>query len=175
MIILCGAMSPYAPTGVGTENGVWNIGRYSYDSANNRLSNGLSAEKKQQIAMGLISKPVTIQLGENSEKAEIVYYAPGGERFLRLHADGRMTLYIDDFEYRIPIADAIDTTPKSIVYIHAKGYSPDVLVNVNANPETRYVYFFKRPSGQSRQLSGCRGQSGAVRPDGTDGRPNRCC
>jgi len=80
--------------------------------------------------MGLVTKPIRIQQGSNVP--ETLFYGPGSNRYLRVHADERKTFYLNAMEYRLWTPD----NPKagqSVVQIRAKGYSPDVQVERTQN------------------------------------------
>ena len=94
------------------------------------MSNGVG----QHVAIGLIGKPTTIVQGN---ELEAFSYDVGGNRYLRMHADGRRTFYLDggNFEYRLPAPADSETTAKMIVQVRVGSYSPKVQVdttNINA-------------------------------------------
>lgn len=135
--------TPYAPFKVGTERNSSDIGLYTYDEAGNRISNGLSGDKSQAVRMGLLTKPVAIRTG-NGSNPEFFYYDSNGSRYLRVHEDGRKTLYLSGMRYILPTQGS-GKQPQSVVSIHAKGYSPDVQVNIpqDTSLEKSYTYFIK--------------------------------
>ena len=71
------------------------------------LDNGLgSAKGAQSISWGLLDKPVKIRTrtrtgGKGGSVYEEFTYGPGGQRYLRKHADGSKTFYVGDMEYQI--------------------------------------------------------------------------
>ena len=92
--------------------------------------------------MGLLTKPTHIQQGNGSP--EEFYYDTGKNPYLRMHADGRMTVYIDDVKYRFPSnTNTSSTSPTRIVQIRAKSYSPDVQVDTTQINALAYTYFVK--------------------------------
>lgn len=140
---LTAAVSPYAAIGVRTSKSGAEISSYSYDAAGNQIAHDpapTSQFPQQQIAMGLVTKPVSIKTNRgNAIDIEIFDYGVSGKRYLRKHADGRKTLYIGNVQYRIPAA--VDAPPTSTVHIHPGGYSPKVQVNVSQNQSPQYDYF----------------------------------
>lgn len=130
--IVTGLQSPYAPEKVGTHLNGSQIGTYRYDTANNRLSNGLG----QTITMGLVTKPVTIKKGAETQ---ILKYGIDGARYLSLNTDGRKTFYLENAEYRISALGV----HSSIMRVRAKGYSPDVQIDVTNHTDPQYTYFIK--------------------------------
>ena len=135
--VACG-ISPYAPETVGVraaEENMDDLARYSYDSAGNRLANLLPG-KRQIMTMGLLTKPTRIQ--QESQQPEKFFYKPDTFRYLRVHADGRKTVYLPGMEYWID-----GNTATSIVQVRAKGYSPDVQVEVVDTGDHHYIYLLK--------------------------------
>lgn len=122
------ADSPYAPRQIGKSPGDDNFASYSYDSSGNRLNN---ARMRQSIAMGLVGKPVKVT-GVKGD--EVIKYGLGATRYLRKHADGRKTLYIQGIEYCI-------NTDSSVIKIHTNGYSPIAQVEVTQNNQPEHTYF----------------------------------
>lgn len=130
--------SPYACSTAGYSPAGKELGNYFYDSAGNRLANGHG----QHISMGLVTKPVMFRQDKDVGK---IKYEIGGKRYLRVHEDGRRTLYIGNVEYRIPSQG--DGSPQTIVRIQAQGYSPDVQVDATNSNAPLYSYFIKDAIG----------------------------
>lgn len=128
-------VSPYAPLSVGTSEDIDGFAHYAYDHAGNRLSNTATGNT-QSIVMGLVSKPVSIQQGNNDP--EQFLYGPVSQRYMRVHADHRKTLYLNGMEYRL-----WGHTPQSVVQIHTKGYGPIVQVHITSGVSPEYTYLFK--------------------------------
>lgn len=131
------AISPYAIQSVGTHPSGSQIGLYVHDTAGNQLTkapNG-STSLTQSIYNGLITKPERITTDAGTET---IKYGVGGRRYLRMHADGRETFYLNGMEYRL-----WGVTPQMIVHIHAQGYSPDVQVDVTDSNNPQLSYFVK--------------------------------
>lgn len=129
--------SPYAPTTAGTTLNGSQIGSYTYDSGSNRLFNA----RGQIISMNLITKPETIT---SEFGAEIIRYGVGGKRYMRVHADGRKTFYINGSEYRID-----GDTVSAIAQVHVTGYSPAAQVDFSDSNDPQYSYFVKDHLGSS--------------------------
>lgn len=87
-------LSPYAPSAVGTSASGANKndrGVYTCDPAGNRLGNS-APDYEQAVSVGFVTKPTSIQQG--SEQPAIIRYGIAESRYLRVHADGRKTLYL---------------------------------------------------------------------------------
>jgi len=129
--------SPYAPTKIGTSVGQGDIAQYAYDEANNRISNSVSGVTKLTIAMGLVTKPVTIQSDGNKE---ILYYENGSKCFLRIHPDNRKTFYVGEMEHHV---SANGEAVESVVRIRANRFSPVAQVGITNNAELKYTFFLQ--------------------------------
>lgn len=129
--------SPYAPLSIGPNVNSDHIGNYTYDydASSNRLRKTIGGNA-QTIKMGLVTKPVSIQQGSNDP--ELFFYGIKGQRYLRVHEDGRKTFYLDGMDYTIDNGVVTAT-----VRIHAKGYSPDVQVDVSNSGALVYTYLLK--------------------------------
>lgn len=106
----------------------------TYDAASNRLGHSHG----QTIRMGLVTKPVMIQQGDDITTFR---YGLSARRFFRKHADGSKTYYLHDgrFEYRLP-APGNAASPRSVVRL-ANGYSPIAQVELVPDKKPQYTYF----------------------------------
>ena len=145
--------SPYAPTSVShTPQG---DRTYTYNTMGQRLNDG----QGQLIEWSLIDQPEKIT---TDEAEETFAYGPGGQRYLREHADGSKTFYVGGMEYRV----AKDGTRKSVVYIRNGSYSPVAMVDTSdSSPE--YTYFLKDHLGSALVAVD---DSGAIVTDKSHGR-----
>ena len=151
------ASTPYAPESVGITPGGQDMGNFTYDSAGNRLDNGLTGALEQQIEMGLLTKPESVERGGNKTR---IQYAPGGSRYLRHNQNGSKAFYLGNgqFEYRI---DATTGKPQAVVNIRAKGYSSIAQVDVSNPDAITYNYVIQDHLGSG--LCAVNEQGNAVR------------